>query len=416
MSQTLVDIPVEAIVPDPDNPRKTFEMIEDLAASISQAGLIQPIVVRPNGEVDHYFIVDGERRYRAVVHLGLPTIAAIVDDTYVADDPNITVAQLIANLQRDDLRPCDEAGGFAQMRAKGWLQEDIAAKVGVNQSYVSKRLSLLKLPADVQLMVDSYELDIRLAEELTKVKDPERVSQLASRHSLNEWQIQRVIDEEKGQAAAEKLHADALTKLAKVPNAVVYFGRDEIEEPRLSTHFSWYVEAKTLPWADIVKQLKSEFDSEIDYLVVELAQTTPALRWLRKAMAPATDSQAEADAKEQRRIQKEKTLAYLEGLRELCRKPRMAETRELAADVLRDMSTGYAREICAILDLAAVKTSSPTVDNPEAVRTNWGETLRLFLADAGNTDLTRATMAACLVHSWLPPVQVVLKANGLTPP
>jgi len=144
----LRDVPVESLVPNPLQPRKTFapEALEELAASIRTSGVLQPIVVRPRG--DQYEILVGERRWRAAQQAGLPRVPAIVRDS--SDSEALELA-LVENLLREDLNPLEEAHAYQRLLAEfGWTQEDLARRIGKNRSSIANALRLLRLPDVIQ--------------------------------------------------------------------------------------------------------------------------------------------------------------------------------------------------------------------------------------------------------------------------
>lgn len=145
----LVLLRITDIEPNPVNPRKSFDQaaLEELAASIREVGVLQPVVVVPAGE--RYRLVAGERRWRAAQLAGREEIPAIVrEDLSREQEAQIT---LIENLQRRDLNPIEEARGLqALTRDHGWTQEALAEKLGVTQGHISNRIRLLELPEEVQ--------------------------------------------------------------------------------------------------------------------------------------------------------------------------------------------------------------------------------------------------------------------------
>ncbi|PYI85173.1 MAG: chromosome partitioning protein ParB [Verrucomicrobia bacterium] len=141
-------IPVDRIRPSPFQPRKDFtpEALRELADSIKEQGIIQPLIVRERQ--DHYELIAGERRWRAAQLLALKEVPAIVRD---ADDHSVLELALIENLQRENLNPLEEALGYSQLIEQFHLrQEDVAAKVGKSRVAVTNALRLLKLPPEVQ--------------------------------------------------------------------------------------------------------------------------------------------------------------------------------------------------------------------------------------------------------------------------
>uniref|UniRef100_A0A831UCF7 ParB/RepB/Spo0J family partition protein n=1 Tax=Geobacter metallireducens TaxID=28232 RepID=A0A831UCF7_GEOME len=140
--------PIEEIRPHRNQPRKTFtpEKLEELAASIREKGIIQPLVVRKKG--DHYELIAGERRWRAAQKAGLREVPVVIQD--VSEDTALEMA-LIENIQREDLNAVEEAEAYhALMENFGLTQEELAKRVGKDRSTVANSLRLLKLPPDLK--------------------------------------------------------------------------------------------------------------------------------------------------------------------------------------------------------------------------------------------------------------------------
>lgn len=144
----ILELRLEQIVPNPDQPRKTIpaESLAELAASIDRHGLIQPITVRRlDDEDDRYLLVAGERRFRAFEQLGRPAIPAILTTG------NVEEISLIENIQREDLNPLEEAEAMGRMMDRHrYTQEQLGQIVGKSQAAVSKSLNILTLPDDIK--------------------------------------------------------------------------------------------------------------------------------------------------------------------------------------------------------------------------------------------------------------------------
>jgi len=174
-------IPLDEIIPDPGQPRKFFDEVEEqgITESIQQYGLIQPILVRPNNHsTSSYTIVCGERRYRAHKRLGLGAIKTIIREM---EDPEVMDLQLLENIQRKDLSDIELAWEFKKREDRGQTHHEIADFIGKNRSYVSQRLSLLSLSDSDQQRMLRGELGFSQARVLVSVKDPEE----RKTHSMN---------------------------------------------------------------------------------------------------------------------------------------------------------------------------------------------------------------------------------------
>ncbi|CAO5250830.1 ParB/RepB/Spo0J family partition protein [Frankia sp. AgKG'84/4] len=174
------EIPVENIVPNPRQPRTHFDedALEELAASLREVGLLQPIVVRPVGQ-DRYELVMGERRWRASQVAGLTVIPAIVRET--ADDAMLRDA-LLENLHRQQLNPLEEAAAYEQLLQDfGATHEELAGRLGRSRSHVTNTIRLLGLSPAVQRRVAAGVLSAGHARALLSLRDPEAQDRLATR-------------------------------------------------------------------------------------------------------------------------------------------------------------------------------------------------------------------------------------------
>ncbi len=163
--------------------------IDELTASIREHGVLQPIIVRPTGP-GSYEIVAGERRWRAVLSLGLPMIPAIVEA--MSDEIALEVA-IIENLQREDLSPLDEAAIFARMTSElGYSIRKLAERIGKDKGYVENRLRLMHAPADIRALVAERSDTISHAYELMKITDQARRSELAAQVMRGELSLARL--------------------------------------------------------------------------------------------------------------------------------------------------------------------------------------------------------------------------------
>jgi ParB family transcriptional regulator, chromosome partitioning protein len=167
----IIEIELTKLRRNPDQPRKVFneETIKELAASIEQHGLIQPISVVPDSESqDGFMIVAGERRYRAHEHLGRPTITAIITKG------NSDEIALIENIQREDLSPIDQAEGLAGMMERhGYKQEDLAKVVGKSRPTVTELLSLNSLPEEIKQECRTFDVPKTFLVQIVRVGKPE---------------------------------------------------------------------------------------------------------------------------------------------------------------------------------------------------------------------------------------------------
>ena len=186
------ELPLEKVVPNPSQPRMTWheETLQELAASIKEHGVLQPILVRPSG--DQYEIIAGERRWRSSKIAGKETIPAIVERF---DDATALEIALIENLQREDLSPLDEAVIYQKMTGElGYSIRQLAGKLGKDKGYVENRLRLASAPDDVRDMVAKRYDTLSAAYELMKLEDKRRRRSLAKQVLAGQLTLIRLHD------------------------------------------------------------------------------------------------------------------------------------------------------------------------------------------------------------------------------
>lgn len=196
----VVELPVSAISPNPNQPRLIFDDYElsQLAVSIQQNGILQPITVRQIGEAGEaaYELIAGERRLRAAKLINMEFIPAIV---MKMDDEKSSIVAIMENIQRSDLNYIEEAFAIRHLIEHfGITQEETAAKLGVAQSTVANKLRLLKLSDEEKALVLRYRLNERQARALLRLPEEQRMPaiQQISALQLNTMQTDRYVDEQ----------------------------------------------------------------------------------------------------------------------------------------------------------------------------------------------------------------------------
>lgn len=190
-------ININEIKPNQNQPRKSFneEKLEELAASIIENGLIQPVILRKADK--GYEIVAGERRWRACRKAGLKEIPCIIRE--FTDEQNMLIA-IIENMQREDLNPIEEAEGLNQMIVNfGMTQEQVSKSVGKSRPYITNALRLLKLPSEIREMLLANQLSAGHARAIAGISDTEKQIQLAEyaiKEGLSVREIEKIIKEE----------------------------------------------------------------------------------------------------------------------------------------------------------------------------------------------------------------------------
>ncbi|WP_407863278.1 ParB/RepB/Spo0J family partition protein [Phyllobacterium phragmitis] len=207
-------VPIEFISRNPRNPRRVFTdaELEDLAQSIREHGVVQPVVVRPApGSPDRYELIAGERRWRAAQRAGLDALPIILRDV---DDRVALELAIIENVQRADLNPVEEAAGYQQLiEEHGYTQADLAQVIGKSRSHVANTLRLLKLPDNVQDMITDGSLSAGHARCLITADNPVGLAERIVREGLSVRQAEALAQAEgKGGTEPKAEKAPAVEK------------------------------------------------------------------------------------------------------------------------------------------------------------------------------------------------------------
>ncbi|MEZ4384605.1 MAG: ParB/RepB/Spo0J family partition protein [Nannocystaceae bacterium] len=206
---------IEALVPNPDQPRKRFAEgpLRELAESLKNHGILQPLVVAPvPGSAGEYTIIAGERRWRAAQIAGLHEVPVVIRNTPESEHLELAV---IENLQREDLDPIEEARALRQlMDVRSCTQEELAARIGKDRSTIANTMRLLKLPEKVQTMVQDGALGMGHARALLALDDPATMIELAreaARTGMSVRAVERAV-RERLRASEPEPEADAETE------------------------------------------------------------------------------------------------------------------------------------------------------------------------------------------------------------
>ncbi|WP_043614912.1 ParB/RepB/Spo0J family partition protein [Nonomuraea candida] len=225
------EVALDAIVPNPRQPREIFdeERLEELAASIREVGLLQPIVVRPVGG-GQYELIMGERRWRACQRVGLDSVPAIVRNT---QDTDLLRDALIENLQREQLNALEEAAAYQQLLDDFQATHDqLAKKVGRSRSHITNTLRLLNCPPEIQFKVAAGSITAGHARALLGLDSVEEQIQLAKRISAELLSV-RAVEEIVAMGSATAAQKPARERRAPKPVAP---GLTHLAD-RLSDHF-----------------------------------------------------------------------------------------------------------------------------------------------------------------------------------
>ena len=209
------EIPISDLDPSPTQPRKAFddESISQLAESIRQKGLLQPILVVQEGE--RYRIVAGERRYRACRFAGLASVPCLIRDF---DESEQLEAALIENIQREDLNPIDEARAIQSLIDHfDYTQEEAARRLGKSRSVITNQLRLLSLPDTVQTMLLNNDLSVGHARVLAGISPESRQLELAHLCVVNGYSVRKL------EALAKKQPASASSRTTSLSGELAVF-------------------------------------------------------------------------------------------------------------------------------------------------------------------------------------------------
>lgn len=202
-------IPIEQISPNPDQPRKQFvqDDLDDLAASIKEKGVLQPLIVRQTGE-QRFEIVAGERRWRAAQMAQLHALPVIVREF---SDIEVLEVAIIENIQRADLNAAEEAAGYRQLMDKfGHTQEKMAEALGKSRSHIANLLRLLNLPDPVLALLRNGQLSSGHARALIPAQDPEKLAQQVIKGGLSVRATEALVKNEQSGSTDKKQSGDSL--------------------------------------------------------------------------------------------------------------------------------------------------------------------------------------------------------------
>ena len=254
-------VPIDRIEPNPEQPRLAFnqETLDELAASIREHGVLQPILVRPIGP-NLYQLIAGERRWRASRLAGLETIPALIEEI---DDDTALEISIIENLQREDISPLDEAAMFDRMVTEhGYSIRKLADKLGKDKGYVENRLRLADAPDEVRQLVSVRKDTLSHAYELMKVDDPKKRRRLADQVARGELTLIKLRDKIEGRRSRPRTEVET-------PDGVDVLD-DAIAEPETTEQDPAWAAVPVAP-ADLTEDslvnAKSSLADAIDELV-----------------------------------------------------------------------------------------------------------------------------------------------------
>lgn len=190
-SSTINEIPIDQIQPNAEQPRTLFdeEALHDLAKSIKEIGIIQPITLRQIAE-NKFQIIAGERRWRAAQLAGLRSLPAYIR---TIKDENVMEMALVENIQREDLNAIEIALAYEHLLENtGMTQEQVSERVGKSRTAITNYLRLLKLPAEVQMSLQNKQIDMGHARALLSLEDPKLQLKVFRELLKNKWSVRKV--------------------------------------------------------------------------------------------------------------------------------------------------------------------------------------------------------------------------------
>lgn len=247
----VLKLDVKKVQPKPDQVRKSFVGIEELAESLKQEGQIQPIIVSPINVKGIYQIQKGERRWRACVEAGLTTIDAIVNQKEQTS-LEATAGELIENIQRDDLEPLEVAQALQQFVDEGWKRKDIAQRIGKKPAFVSSHLGLLKLPEPVLAL---YQANV--------THDPETLNNLRQLHDLDAECCEQLCKNATEQGITRSFSREALNQLKKPKSQPQTISTKEQEKPLASNPDQTWTNVKAAQMQLKISHVKFSQQGEI---------------------------------------------------------------------------------------------------------------------------------------------------------
>ena len=217
-TELIKSIPIEKIKPNPYQPRRTFDenSIKELSSSMLEYGVLQPIVVCKISEKDEFFIIAGERRYRAAQKINYKIIPAIIKT--ITKKELLEIA-LVENIQREDLNAIDEAEAYCKLIEQySYTQMQLAEKFGKSRSYIANTIRLLKLPEDIKNLIKNRKLSASHARTIASSENPEELVKRINEENLSVRNLEKIIKFRKKKTVFNTLHNKA--HISKDPDLV----------------------------------------------------------------------------------------------------------------------------------------------------------------------------------------------------
>jgi len=216
---SIIEIPIDNVVPNSNQPRHNFgeESLDELAESIKEFGIIQPILVRSLGKEGKYEIIIGERRYKAAKKLGMSTITSIISSNI--DDTSSLEMALIENIHREDLSPIELSHTFKQLIEEfNITHEELSGRISKSRTAITNSLRLLTLPLEVQKLVDERKISAGHARAIVSLKSMEdqiKVANLTVVKDLSVREVEKIVNRKNNHG--KEVKSDRVIQLKKLP-------------------------------------------------------------------------------------------------------------------------------------------------------------------------------------------------------
>lgn len=442
----LKTIPVQDIVLADDNVREKVGNVHELALSIANTGLLQPLLVSPVEGNGHFRVVAGNRRLTAIelvrthpdkypTTFDFDSVPCLVEER---SEGQRTAAMLVENLQRVDLNPIEEARGYFRLvRDQGWSQTDIAARIGKSKAHVSKRLLLLTLPTEALKLIEKGDLSIEAALQLAKLAEaPELILALIDRfaydleegENIPEWAITSALRDLSARQELDKVTA-AVQNLAPEDIAVTTDATPFNELATEGTVMFWIEEKPGIGWdktfpegTAVVEVSRAQGATWLNFYgyapvddpdLVDVASVPSGDAAAGSVEATAKRAAEDAKRKVAERIDRQLEARRVDHERQwlagVAAKPKAADLKVLLHSlVLHEITQYNAKDIALVLDVEPVVRTekgytdySGNVGKDRTVR-DYVEALRLFMAEsAANADRVAYVLAfQRLENAW----------------
>jgi ParB/RepB/Spo0J family partition protein len=381
MATAELTLPIDRIKGDPNNIRTKVQVkpIEGLAESIAESGLLQPLVVRTLDDSDDYMVIAGHRRLAAIGQLvdagrhdgQVPVIIRNGATT----DADVTVWQLVENLQREDIDPLDEAAGYMRLLEFDMSQADIARKIGRSRAHVTKRLALLALPTKAQTALRKGDITIERALDIAAL-DAEDAEEFCKGRLDDAYGLNRLARQQKGKKVAAKFVKDL-----EATGLTFHDGDIQGAETPDDQHYETMEATYASGWDGTVPTDGQVFTVSVtgDEAMARIYQLVPNTAGKTPDKAAKREDAEKARKKEERIAERAKTDFLMGQLSKV--KAKDADDMALKMALAR-IGFGNAREVCVLLDLEVPVKEETSYDGKTRNVKQYYPLLQSLMAEA----------------------------------